>query len=84
MMPVSAVFDNVPLTAVALKRGGYDWGFLTFAVGFGGSMICRAPPPAWRLPYVPETKSAEHWRRRRWLDAVANIIGFFIVPSKLG
>ena len=36
---VSAVFDNIPLTALALKQGGYDWGFLAFAVGFGGSMM---------------------------------------------
>jgi hypothetical protein len=33
------VFDNIPLTALALKQGGYDWGFLAYAVGFGGSMI---------------------------------------------
>ena len=33
---VSAVFDNIPLTALALKQGGYDWGFLAYAVGFGG------------------------------------------------
>src|SRR6185369_6902970 len=31
---VSAVFDNIPLTALALKQGGYDWGFLAYAVGF--------------------------------------------------
>ncbi|HXI87456.1 MAG TPA: hypothetical protein VNH64_08355, partial [Parvularculaceae bacterium] len=36
---VSAVFDNIPLTALALSQGGYDWGFLAYAVGFGGSMI---------------------------------------------
>src|SRR5439155_10082717 len=36
---VSAVFDNIPLTALALKQGGYDWGFLAYAVGFGGSMV---------------------------------------------
>ena len=36
---VSAVFDNIPLTALALKQGGYDWGMLAYAVGFGGSMI---------------------------------------------
>ena len=28
---VSAVFDNIPLTALALKQGGYDWGFLAYA-----------------------------------------------------
>src|SRR5438067_13545639 len=32
---VSAVFDNIPLTALALKQGGYDWGYLAYAVGFG-------------------------------------------------
>ena len=36
---VSAVFDNIPLTALALKQGGYDWGYLAYAVGFGGSII---------------------------------------------
>ncbi|MCD6042586.1 MAG: hypothetical protein K0R40_2189, partial [Burkholderiales bacterium] len=25
---ISAVFDNIPLTALALKQGGYDWGML--------------------------------------------------------
>jgi Na+/H+ antiporter NhaD/arsenite permease-like protein len=32
---VSAVFDNIPLTALAIKQDNYDWGFLTY----GGSMI---------------------------------------------
>jgi hypothetical protein len=36
---LSAVFDNIPLTALALHQGGYDWGFVAYAVGFGGSMI---------------------------------------------
>ncbi|HEX5465017.1 MAG TPA: hypothetical protein VFW88_09925, partial [Burkholderiales bacterium] len=36
---VSSVFDNIPLTALALTQGGYDWGVLAYAVGFGGSMI---------------------------------------------
>jgi hypothetical protein len=56
MMPVSVVFDHVPLTAVALRRGGYDRGFPKFAVGFGGSMICRLLQSAWRLPYVSRNK----------------------------
>jgi Na+/H+ antiporter NhaD/arsenite permease-like protein len=36
---VSALFDNIPLTALCLKQGGYDWGFLAFCVGVGGSMM---------------------------------------------
>jgi hypothetical protein len=47
---VSAVFDNIPLTALALKHGGYDWGFLAYAVGFAGSMIWFGSSAAWRSP----------------------------------
>ena len=36
---LSSVLDNIPLTALALKQGGYDWAILAYAVGFGGSMI---------------------------------------------
>src|SRR6516162_4356472 len=35
----SAVFDNIPLTALALKQGGYDWGYLSYAVRFCCSMF---------------------------------------------
>jgi hypothetical protein len=31
---LSAVFDNIPLTALALKQNGYDRGMLAYAVGF--------------------------------------------------
>lgn len=33
---ISSVFDNIPLTKLALQQGGYDWGVLAYAVGFGG------------------------------------------------
>jgi hypothetical protein len=39
-----ALFDNIPLTALALNQGGYDWALLAFAVGFGGSMVWLALP----------------------------------------
>jgi hypothetical protein len=28
------VFDNIPLTALALKQGGHDWGYLAYAVAY--------------------------------------------------
>ena len=28
------MFDNIPLTVLALKQGGYDWGFLAYVIGF--------------------------------------------------
>jgi len=36
---ISAVFDNIPIAALALKQSGYDWGTLVYTVGLGGSMI---------------------------------------------
>src|SRR5260221_8342461 len=55
---LSAVFDNIPLTALALHQGGYDWGFLAYAVGFGGSMIWFGASAGVALPNaVPEAKS---------------------------
>src|SRR4051794_24299196 len=30
---LSSVFDNIPLTKLALDQGGYDWGLLAYAVG---------------------------------------------------
>ena len=69
---VSAVFDNIPLTALALKQGGYDWGFLAYAVGFGGSMIWFGSSAGVALSNMyPEAKSvgavapARLARRRR-------------------
>jgi hypothetical protein len=55
---LSAVFDNIPLTALALKQGGYDWGFLAYAVGFGGSMIWFGSSAGVALTNMyPEAKS---------------------------
>ena len=59
---VSAVFDNIPLTALALKQGGYDWGFLAYAVGFGGSMIWFGSSAGVALSNMyPEAKSVGRW-----------------------
>jgi Na+/H+ antiporter NhaD/arsenite permease-like protein len=36
---ISAVFDNIPLTKLALEQGGYDWGVLAYVVGFAAIML---------------------------------------------
>ena len=75
---VSAVFDNIPLTALALKQGGYDWGYLAYAVGFGGSMIWFGSSAGVALSNIyPEAKSVGLWLRHGWHVAVAYVIGFF-------
>ena len=77
---VSAVFDNIPLTALALKQGGYDWGFLAYAVGFGGSMIWFGSSSGVALSNMyPEAKSVGAWLRHGWYVAVAYVIGFFVM-----
>lgn len=82
---VSAVFDNIPLTALALKQGGYDWGFLAFAVGFGGSMMWFGSSAGVALSNMyPEAKSVGLWLRHGWYIAVAYVVGFFVMLAVLG
>jgi Na+/H+ antiporter NhaD/arsenite permease-like protein len=82
---VSAVFDNIPLTALALKQGGYDWGYLAYAVGFGGSMIWFGSSAGVALANMyPEAKSVGRWVSQGWPVAVAYVIGFFVMLAIIG
>jgi hypothetical protein len=82
---VSAVFDNIPLTALALKQGGYDWGFLAYAVGFGGSMIWFGSSAGVALSNMyPEAKSVGSWLRHGWHVAVAFVISYLFMLAVLG
>jgi Na+/H+ antiporter NhaD/arsenite permease-like protein len=77
---ISAVFDNIPLTALALNQGGYDWGFVAFAVGFGGSMIWFGSSAGVALSnQYPDAKSVFAWLRGGWHVAVAYVIGFAVM-----
>jgi Na+/H+ antiporter NhaD/arsenite permease-like protein len=82
---ISAVFDNIPLTALALNQGGYDWGFLAYAVGFGGSMVWFGSSAGVALANMyGEAKSVGLWLRHGWHVAVAYVIGFFVMLAILG
>jgi Na+/H+ antiporter NhaD/arsenite permease-like protein len=82
---LSAVFDNIPLTALALRQGGYDWGFLAYAVGFGGSMIWFGSSAGVALATAfPEARSVGAWLRHGWHIALAYVIGFFVLLAVLG
>ena len=62
---LSAVFDNIPLTALAIKQGNYDWGLLAYAVGFGGSMIWFGSSAGVAVAgLMPEARSTARWLRR--------------------
>jgi Na+/H+ antiporter NhaD/arsenite permease-like protein len=82
---VSAVFDNIPLTALALRQGGYDWGYLAYAVGFGGSMIWFGSSAGVALAsQFPEARSAKAWVVGGWHVAVAYVLGFAVLLLVLG
>ena len=82
---LSAVFDNIPLTALALKQGGYDWGFLAYAVGFGGSMIWFGSSAGVALTNMyPEARSVGQWLRHGWTIALAYVVGFFVMLATIG
>jgi len=82
---VSAVFDNIPLTKLALEQGGYDWGVLAFAVGFGGSMIWFGSSAGVAVSNLfTETKSVGQWLRQGWHVAVGYVIGFVVLLLLMG
>ena len=82
---VSSVFDNIPLTALALKQGGYDWGYLAYCVGFGGSMIWFGSSAGVALSNMyPEAKSVGLWLRHGWHVALAYVVGFVVMLALLG
>jgi Na+/H+ antiporter NhaD/arsenite permease-like protein len=82
---VSAVFDNIPLTALAIKQDGYDWGFLAFGVGYGGSMLWFGSSAGVALSNMyPEAKSAAQWLRHGWHVAVAYIVAYLAMVMFVG
>jgi len=82
---VSAVFDNIPLTKLALEQGGYDWGLLAYAVGFGGSMIWFGSSAGVALSNMyPDVKNTASYLRGAWHVALAYVVGFFFMLALHG
>ena len=82
---VSAVFDNIPLTKLALEQGGYDWGMLAYTVGFGGSMVWFGSSAGVALSNIfPEARYTLQWIRRGWFVPVGYAVGFFAFYLLLG
>lgn len=82
---LSSVFDNIPLTALALRQGGYDWALLAFAVGFGGSMTWFGSSAGVAITNeFPEARSLKRWITQGWFVPVAYAIGFFVMLAVWG
>lgn len=79
---VSAGFDNIPLTALAIYQGGFDWGVLAFSVGYGGSMLWFGSSAGVALTNLfPEGKDTLRWIKEGWHIPVAYILGFFAMMA---
>jgi Na+/H+ antiporter NhaD/arsenite permease-like protein len=79
---LSAVFDNIPLTALALNQGGYDWSLLAYAVGFGGSMVWFGSSAGVALTNLyPEGRSVIDWVRDGWFVPISYLVGFFLMVA---
>ena len=80
------MFDNIPLTALALKQGGYDWGFLAYAVGFGGSMIWFGSSAGVALAnmYPRGQVGRQLAARTAGTSRSPTSIGFFVMLAVLG
>lgn len=82
---LSSVFDNIPLTKLALDQGHYDWGMLAYSVGFGGSMIWFGSSAGVAITNkFPEGRNVIEWVKRGWHVIAAYIIGFFTLYLILG
>ena len=82
---VSAVFDNIPLTKLALDQGGYDWGVLAYAVGYGGSMIWFGSSAGVAMSGLfPEAKSVGGWLKSGWHVTLAYVLGFAVLMLTVG
>lgn len=74
---LSSVFDNIPLTVLALEQGGYDWPLLAYAVGFGGSMLWFGSSAGVALTNdYPEGRSMKAWVTQAWYVPLAYLAGF--------
>ncbi len=77
---VSSVFDNIPLTKLALDQGGYDWGILAFTVGFGGSQTWFGSSAGVAVAsQFPEIKNMKTWFAQSWPVLVSYPVAFFVM-----
>jgi Na+/H+ antiporter NhaD/arsenite permease-like protein len=82
---LSSVFDNIPLTALALRQGGHDWALLAYAVGFGGSMVWFGSSAGVAIANMyPQSRSVVRWVKEGWFVPIAYGVGFGVMYVSLG
>jgi Na+/H+ antiporter NhaD/arsenite permease-like protein len=82
---ISAIFDNIPLTKLALAQGGYDWGTLAYAVGVGGSMLWFGSSAGVAVASMHEdARSVGRWLRSGWHVPLAFVLGYAAMIGVVG
>ncbi len=82
---LSSVFDNIPLTKLALDQGCYDWGMLAYTVGFGGSMTWFGSSAGVAISNIyNEARSVVKWVKSGWYVIVGYIMGFSFLKFTIG
>lgn len=82
---ISSVFDNIPLTKLALDQGGYDWGVVAYAVGYGGSMVWFGSSAGVAISGIfPQAKSVAAWLKNGWHVIVGYLVGFALLLLTFG
>jgi Na+/H+ antiporter NhaD/arsenite permease-like protein len=82
---VSSFFDNIPLTALAINQGHYDWGVLAYSVGFGGSLVWFGSSAGVAVSNLfPEAKSVGSWIKAAWWLMPAFVFGYFVMIWLVG
>jgi hypothetical protein len=82
---VSALFDNIPLTRLALDQGGYDWGLLAYAVGTGGSMLWFGSSAGVAIAGAfPQARSTLGWLRAGWHVPLGFVLGYLVQYALFG
>ncbi len=68
-----------------MKQGGYDWGILAYAGGFGGSMVWFGSSAGVAISNIyPEAKSAVRWLMHGFWVVIAYVVGFFALLYVMG
>lgn len=79
---LSPWLDNIPLTALCLRLGGFDWALLAYCVGFGGSAAWPGSSASVALgkqyPQVFETK---RWFVPFWWVTLTLFVGILAYMS---
>jgi Na+/H+ antiporter NhaD/arsenite permease-like protein len=74
---VSSIFDNIPLTKLAIEQNGYDWALLAYAVGYGGSMTWFGSSAGVAITKeFPQARDLGRYLKEGWPVALAYVVGF--------